>query len=242
MDLTAPEPSRGDRVREVFEAISNVEPTGLLSGAVSLFNTLIPTEFERRSRQFHEELMRRLSVYDAWLQHLDTQWASAVYATGVLASARSASEDHLSYLAGATANAMVNALDLPRDHCLLLLRLVGDLTGTHVRVLRVLADPMAVATDQGKEFTWQADSEGQYPRRQLFALDDQLAQEPQLAEAIASDLLRLGLIHGAVDFATVFERGLLDGGEFADLRRVDPENPPHGATTLGRQLLEFVST
>jgi hypothetical protein len=241
--LVAPDESFLDKVREVVAAFANLEPTGIAGALIDILNVWIPTEYEKRSREFQEAVVDAIRKLEARCDDWDDRLALAAYSTGALAASRSASEEHLEYLAAATAHTMMNPDDVPRDSCIMILRLVGDLTATHIRVLLVYADPHGVAGRNGRAFTWTGDGEGQYPREQLFEADPDLTEQVEIAGQIASDLMRNGLVQGGMDFARAFERGLLDIdlGEFPENSEVDPDNPPHGVTELGRQVIAFIS-
>lgn len=77
------------------------------------------------------------------LGRIDDRLATAALAQGTLASARSAADEHLRSLATATALAMVSSDELGADHAMLLLRIAGDISSTHIRVLDMYANPSA---------------------------------------------------------------------------------------------------
>jgi hypothetical protein len=241
-NLAVPEESLLDKVRGVVAAATDLDPTGIASALIGVFDVWVPTEYRKRSREFQEAVVAAIQKLGARLDDWDDRLALAAYSTGVLAASRSASEEHLEYLATATAHTMLNPDDVPRDSCIMILRLVGDLTATHIRVLLVYADPQGVARRSGATYTWTADSGGQYPREQLFEADPVLTEQVEIADQISSDLMRNGLVQGGMDFARAYERGVLDIdlGEFPENSEVDPDKPPHGVTDLGKQVIAFI--
>ncbi|WP_420451158.1 hypothetical protein [Ilumatobacter sp.] len=233
--LALPTPSKVDTIRDVIVAAANLKSTGALAAVLGSLNEVIPRALDRRRAEFYDAVANKLLRVDGDLGRLDERLALASLSTGVLAAARSACEEHHDHLASATAHAMVNPQDLSRDHCILILRLIGDLTAAHVHVLAVFSDPHGVAARHGGVSWWCRDAEGQYPRDRLLSVDDDLAQDLSVARQIASDLGRMDLVGS--DWAGQFERGLVDAGTFPDDGEPDPASPPHGATDLGKQVL-----
>jgi|GEM_PF-6898266 len=133
---------------------------------------------------------------------------------------------------------MVNPTHLARDHCILLLRIVGDLTATEVRLLVLFNDPIAVAASGGMTFEWTRDDKDQFPREQLFRLDPGLPDD-SVTDQWVSDLQRRGLVRKGCDFVTQFSRLTVHEGEVYTPTPPGPEGP-HGLTEQGRQVLSFV--
>jgi hypothetical protein len=114
---------------------------------------------------------------------------------------------------------------------MLLLRIAGEVSATHIQLLEMFADPEGVAARLGKGFEWRRDKFGGYPLKQVTeALDPELAADAPLTNTLFRDLERLGLIGGDDPMSRV-----VDGGGPSD-------PPPDEMTTLGRELLAFIAS
>jgi hypothetical protein len=225
-----PAPSRVDTVREVVAALAELDPTGITSAAAGLLNAFLRSGLERRTQEFHERVAESISQLGVMTGDLNERLAVAALAQGTLSAARSASEPHLEYLANATARTMSTSDERAADHAMLLLRIAGDISATHVRLLTMYADPHAVAATIGRDFEWVRDDHGMYPMMQVpESLDPELAADASFVRALFQDLVRLGLV-GDDSMEQV-----IDGGS-------GDEPPPEVVNTLGLELLAFVAT
>jgi hypothetical protein len=227
-DLALPARSKVDTVRGLVDALVQLVPYGAGSAVVQLINHFVPTAFERRSQEFYERVAQSIYELRATTRDLNEWLAVAALAQGTLSAMRSASELHLEYLANATARAMTTAEEREADHAMLLLRIAGDISATHIRLLDMYADPHAVAAKVGKDFEWIRAEDGTYPLMQVpESLDPELAADPSFVRALFGELERLGLVGSdsmepVIDANPVFEP------------------PTDRVTTLGLELLAFV--
>lgn len=194
---------------------------------MGLLNQLLSRGVERRTQEFYERVAQSISQLTERTRDLNERLAIAALAQGALSATRSATESHLEYLANATARAMTTPDEREADHAMLLLRIAGDISASHVRLLEMYADPHAVAAKRGKDFEWVRDKHGVYPLMQVpESLDPELAANATFVSALFQDLERLGLVGGEG-----MER-VIDGGN---------DSPPDEVTTLGLELLAFVA-
>ena len=233
-EIVVPTPSRVDTARSLLAALIELDPTGITSAGVGLINVFLPTALERRRRQFHEQVAISLShlteATDDLRRDVNECLALAALAQGTLSAARSASRKHLEYLANATARAFLTRDERSADHAMLLLRIAGDISATHVLLLEMYADPHAFAERAGKSFEWALDKHGQYPLKQVVAaLDPELAVDDGFVSALFRDLERLGLVGDEVAMDRV-----IDGGGIT-------EPPPEPVTKLGAEVLAFIA-
>jgi hypothetical protein len=198
--------------------------------APALLNQFLPLALERRIQEFHERVVQKIYQLTDTTRVLDERLAEAALAQGALAAARSATEEHLEHLANATAHAMTTSDEREADHAMLLLRIAGDISASHVRLLEMYADPQDFAAKIGKTFEWVKDEHGIYPLDQVpDSLDPEFAANPSFVRALYGDLDRLGLIGDDSDESM---DKVIDSGSG------DP--PTNMVTTLGRELLAFV--
>lgn len=228
-----PEPSGLDSVRTVIEAALQLVPFGVGSAVVTL-GEFLPRGLERQTKRFHEYLVRSLAALgetvDLLRRRLDEQLALAALAQGTLSAARSASDEHLRYLANATARAITTDESRSADHAMLLLRISGDLSASHIRLLDMYDDPEGFGTKVGAKFEWTV-TDGEYPLMQVpQKLDPELAKDEAFVHALYRDLERLNLLGDDDAMHVVF-----DGGS------AGPVRPSDLSSTLGRELLAFVS-
>ncbi len=233
-EVDVPRSSRVDTARALIAAIAELDPTGISSTGVGLLNVFLPTALERRTRDFHEQVAGRIASLTTTTldlrSELDERLAVAALAQGTLSAARSASEEHLGYLANATARAFSTTDERSADHAMLLLRLAGDISATHLRLLDMYADPHAYARRTGKRFEWTRDDHGQYPLIQVPAvLDPQLAADHSFVNALFRDLEKLGLVGDDDPMSRIEDGGSVDNP------------PPDEVTRLGLELLAFVA-
>ena len=206
------------------------QPTPSRHVAPALLNQFLPLALERRIQEFHERVVQKIYQLTDTTRVLDERLAEAALAQGALAAARSATEEHLEHLANATAHAMTTSDEREADHAMLLLRIAGDISASHVRLLEMYADPQDFAAKIGKTFEWVKDEHGIYPLDQVpDSLDPEFAANPSFVRALYGDLDRLGLIGDDSDESM---DKVIDSGSG------DP--PTNMVTTLGRELLAFV--
>jgi hypothetical protein len=228
IESVPPARSRVDTARAVVAALAELDPTGIASAGADLLNHFLPPALERRRQEFYERVARSISQLTEITLDLNERLAVAALAQGTLSAARSATESHLEYLANATARAMTTPEEREADHAMLLLRIAGDISATHVRLLEMYAAPYAVAAKIGKDFEWVKDKHGVYPLMQVpESLDPELAANASFVGALFQDLERLGLVGGEG-----MER-VIDAGS--------NDSPPDEVTTLGLELLAFVA-
>jgi hypothetical protein len=229
-DLVLPTRSKVDTARAVVAALVELDPSGIASAGAALLKQFLPTALERRTQEFLKLVAQRISELTETTRDLDERLAAATLAQGTLSAARSATEEHLEYLANATARAMLTSDEREADHAMLLLRIAGDISASHVRLLEMYADPQKFGAKIGKSFEWVQDKHGIYPLNQVpDSLDPEFAANPSFVRAVYGDLDRLGLIGDDSDES--MDR-VIDGGSG------DP--PTNMVTTLGRELLAFV--
>jgi hypothetical protein len=197
---------------------------------MELVNHFLPTAFERRTQEFHELLARSIYQVRVAIRDVNERLAVAPLVQGTLGAAPSVYEEHLEYLANATARAMTTSNEREADHAVLLLRIAGDISASHVRLLEMYADPYTFAAKIGTRFEWVRDEYGIYPLQQVpNSLDPELAANPSFARSLYGDLDRFGLVGDDSDESMDI---VIDGGSG------DP--PTNMVTTLGRELLAFV--
>jgi hypothetical protein len=228
-DLAVPTRSGLDTARGVVNAIAELDPTGIASAGAGLIRNFLPTGFERRRQEFYERLAHSIYELRATTRELNEGLAVAALAQGTLSAMRSASELHLEYLANATARAMATPEERDADHTMVLLRIAGDITATHIRLLQMYADPHEFAARVGKDFEWVRADDGTYPLMQVpESLDPELGADPSFVGALFGDLERLGLV-----------------GDDSMEQVIDPnplfEPRTDMVSTLGLQLLAFVA-
>lgn len=233
-ELVPPGRSRFDTAGALVAAIAELDPTGIASAGVGLLNHFLSLGLEKRRQEFFEIVAQSISELkrdvNEFKRNLNERLAVAALAQGTLSAAISATDQHLRYLANATARAMSTADEREADHAMLLLRIAGDISATHVWLLEMYADPHAVAAQIGKEFEWARDKSGRYPLMQVpETLDPGLAADASFMRALFQDLERLGLVGGDDD---LMER-VIDGGSL--------DEPPDEVTRLGLELLAFVA-
>jgi hypothetical protein len=198
---------------------------------MELFNYFLPTAFERRTQEFHELLAQSIYQLRAAIRDVNERLALAALVQGTLSAARSATEEQLEYLANATARAMTTSDEREADHAMLLLRIAGDISASHVRLLGMYADPYKFAARIGKSFEWVRDEHGIYPLQQVpDSLDPEFAANPSFVRSLYGDLDRLGLLGDDSDESM---DKVIDSGSG------DP--PINMVTTLGREVLAFVA-
>lgn len=214
--LAVPERSKVDNLRALVEALLNLVPCGAGAAASDLIGALWSTALEKRTKEFHHQVAAQLGELAGRVDDLDHQLdhdrTLAALTEGTLAAARSASEAHLAYLAAATAHAVVD----PRgDYALLLLRTVGDISASHIRLLQVLTE---------------IDLPDNIGPLQLV-VEEEAPELKEVASALYGDLERMGLVGDEVQFQQV---RVVDGGGPSG-----PMNPV--VTELGRAVLAFTS-
>jgi hypothetical protein len=226
-----PSGTRVDSFRAVVTALAELVPYGIGSAGAALLNHFLPTALERRTREFYE--LVALSIYQlrAGIRDVNERLAVAALVQGTLGAARSASEEHLEYLANATARAMTTSDEREADHAMLLLRIAGDISASHARLLEMYADPYKFAAKISKRFEWVRDEYGIYPLQQVpDSLDPEFAANPSFVRSLHGDLDRLGLLGDDSDESM---DKVIDSGSG------DP--PTNMVTTLGRAVLAFVA-
>lgn len=228
-----PKPSRLDSARELVSALAELDPTGVVPLGLGLINLFLPSALEKRTSEFHGLVARRLCELAQQVTELqgrvNERLAVAALSEGTLAAFRSGTEEHLQYLANATAAALTTQDERQHDRAMILLRIAGNLTASHIRLLRMYANPSEVASEVGVEFEWRLDQHGRYDLEQVpAALDPDLCAEPPMLHALFAELEHSGLVGDEG-----LER-IIDGGGVV-------EPLPEVVTSLGRELLTFVS-
>lgn len=165
-------------------------PAGAVAAtALAALNTLLPSVIERRSLHFAEKTVERIALLEVELRKLQQDMAAASLLQGAMAAARSASDAHLDYLANATARAATTEDEKDDDYAMMLLRLVGDVTATHIRVLQILDDPACALASARKTGQWQYRSPDGFVYAELVALvAPDLATDPTQLRAVLGDL------------------------------------------------------
>lgn len=239
-----PKASRLDTARDIAAGVgaTALAATGAPAGAVAAtalaaLNTLVPSVVERQSLRFAEKTAERIALLEADLRELREDMVAASLLQGAMAAARSASHTHLDYLANATARAATTEDEKDDDYAMMLLRLVGDVTATHIRVLQILDDPACALAAARRTGQWEYRSPDGFVYAELVDLvAPDLATDPTRVRAVLGDLERLGLFGEDADHSTVT---VIDGGNASP---DDERAMPKSATTmLGRALLEFVA-
>lgn len=108
-----------------------------------LLDVAMPRIFERRVNT----LLREVDARIGHLEVVSDETAATVLAIAAQAAITS-DDEKIAYLADAVANAATGD-EWVHDSAAILLRLVADLTATHLRVLDLLADPTAWITRTG---------------------------------------------------------------------------------------------
>jgi len=197
-DLELPKPSAVDRLRDVAAAGAELDPTGISGAALAGLDIFWPRALERRRSRFFELVAERLEALGRDMDTLREDVAVGALAQGVLAAARSTSPEHLDYLATATARAM-SADERDEARAMVLLRIAGDMSAAHVRLLRMYADPDAYGRAADQSVRWLTDEGGRLRLRSIVeTFDPELAGDETLVAALLGDIERFGLTGGNV--------------------------------------------
>jgi hypothetical protein len=221
-NLEVPIASIIDRTRDFVLSMAALDPTGIGEAALGLLDAFIPRALERRTRAFNLKVAARIAVLARRLDDVQEHMVTAAWSEGVLAAARSASPQHLEYLANASARAAATEDERDNDFAMVLLRLAGDLTATHIRVLGMYSDESALSR-------WIPEEGGRYRIRALIEAEDPaLAADEEIVRAVLGDLERFGLTGdmAGIDFPDA-------GGSF--------EATPKVVGPLGHRLLAFIA-
>lgn len=216
--------SAGDRAKEGARAVTLGAAGALpIVGPMltELLDVMLPRVFERRVTAF----IQRLEARVGHLELTANETTATVFA--IAAQAALTSDDaKIEYLANAVANAAKDD-EWQHDTASILLRLVADLTATHMRVLDLLVDPSG----------W-------------IAMNNVLLQEqtvngaPSLAatlslafETSGSQIGDMELVLGDLEAHGLLGDATADGGTFPQGLRISAEN----VTELGRRVHSFVT-
>lgn len=193
---------------------------GPLAGAG--LDVLIPSLWRRRVDRLIAEIAARLDGIEAQMND-----AAATSVAIAMRAAVTSDDVKIEYLANAVANTVASE-QWKHDSAALLMRLVGDLTASHLRVLDLLADPSAWVERHdvllheikvGDTYPWWASIEAAF---------DESGAPLHDAALILGDLEALGLL------TTV------GSGDHAGTDR-PPEFNPDVVSDLGRRLRLFVT-
>lgn len=185
-DLAIPSSTRLGTFRDYIEAVAQASaPTAVASNLLRIW---FPTALDKNTAEFQEKFAQRLAALARDISSINERLAVAAMAQGCLSAARSATEEHLDYLANATARVMLSTSE--RDtRGLILLRIAGDLSADHVRVMRMYADPAGAAAAAGVDLVWQERDGGGVPRRRRTQRGD--GRDDRFAHGLPPRAVRL---------------------------------------------------
>lgn len=139
---SVPEREKSDHARELLiAAVGGVPWAGpMISYGLG---QLWQSGHEQRIARFIESLNSRLADLEAKIGEIDTTSDAILSSASIVAQSVATSDDEkIAYLANALANVIADP-DMSHDSAAVQIRLVSELTATHIRVLEVALDPEA---------------------------------------------------------------------------------------------------
>jgi hypothetical protein len=197
-------------------------------GAVlqGVLDVSLPSPYERRVRRLLVELVKRVGRLQVEMCELGERPAFVSALALSAQDALTSDDDKINYLADALANVAARP-DWLHDEVVTLMRHVGQLTASHIRVLELLRDPDVWAERQA--VTYRAIlRDGAYFQRDVIAdAFEQLGHQRVEVQIVLQDLESRGLLN------------------VIGLAEEDPHDAlPHLvglSSTLGNRIVDFVS-
>ena len=189
--LEIPTEGWADRVRTlILGGVGSIPLAG--QAASALVEILWKPAYEKRVQTFLEHLVRNLQQLDGRIAALEVlvtrETAVSIGIAGARAAGRTHDETKLRLLANATSRVTLDITwDASFDLAIVLLQFVDDLTVTHIRVLKLVADSEKWAS----RF-----SSGNYGQEEILSvLGENFPDVDQfILRTIASDLISKGLV------------------------------------------------
>ena len=180
-EIAIPKTSEGDWFRAlVLGTVGSVPVAGSLVS--SIVAELWRGPFERRVDLLFAEFARRIAQLERALSDDDLLRDSVLSAVSIAArDALASDDDKIAYLASALSNVASNPT-WTHDEAATLLRLVSQLTASHLRVLELLQDPKEWAARNHVELQGVPDDDGSYRQRDMIA--DAFAQLDQKVDGL----------------------------------------------------------
>lgn len=166
-DLVVPKASAVDRLRGVvLGGVGSVPFGGSLASAI--FAEMWRAPLQRRVDSLFEEFAQRIVQLERALSDADLLRESVLTATSIAARDAIMSDDEkIGYLASALSNVASSAA-WTHDEAATLLRLVSQLTASHLRVLELLQDPPGWAAKHRVELRAVPGDDGTFRQRDII--------------------------------------------------------------------------
>jgi hypothetical protein len=182
-EVELPKEGLADTVKRITKGAAGLVPGG--SFAAQFVDAVWKTPYQKNMDAFLLDFARRVVALEGRVDDLGSRLQSPILVSLGIEAARSAgstaSDEKRTYLANALLNVMEDrSWDGESDLADILLRLIGELTMTHIRILELLTDPEAWGRRHGVDFRsqLQATENGRWPIRGLIS-----AAFPELSSA-----------------------------------------------------------
>lgn len=193
-ELVVPHASAIDRIRALTLGAVGIVP-GAGPMVSSILGELWTAPLQRRQERLFEEFARRISTLEVALSDSALVRESVVTAAWIAGRDAYTSDDaKIAYLASALANVAANPM-WAHDEAATLLRLISQLTASHLRVLALLQDPDGWATRNNVKIRAIAGTDGSYRQRDMIAdAFSQLGHDVDGLTTILQDLESKGFL------------------------------------------------